>query len=152
MIYCNEYKILSKCEQSTHLIQTASCFRAFAVFIQIFQVYCRILAVRRAQKRSTSPENVNDWLIYEPLWKAFKYISLFVLLCCVIYPCDARINGGGVIFIPLKLHCLTHFRRECKLPYVAYSALWLILKWLFSKSTVCFFFVFKMYSDRVGQK
>jgi len=39
------------------------------------------LAVRRAQKRSISAENVNDWLIYEPLWKAFKYISLFVLLC-----------------------------------------------------------------------
>jgi len=61
VIYCNEYKILSKCEQSTHVIQTASCFCAFAVFIQFFQVYCWILAVRQAQKRSISAENVNDW-------------------------------------------------------------------------------------------
>ena len=43
----------------------------FCSIIQFFQVYCRILAVRRVQKRSISAENVNDWLIYEPLCKAF---------------------------------------------------------------------------------
>jgi len=43
VIYCNEYKIISKCEQSTHLIQTASCFRAFAL-LQYLYSFSRFIA------------------------------------------------------------------------------------------------------------
>ena len=39
---------------STHLIQIAFYFRDFPVFLHFFHVYCRILAVRHPQVRSTS--------------------------------------------------------------------------------------------------
>jgi len=39
--------IIQYLRTSTHLIQIASCFRAFRIFIHFFQVYFRILAVRR---------------------------------------------------------------------------------------------------------
>ena len=64
-----------------------------------------------------------------------------MLLRCGIYPLDAWKSGEGVTFRKLKLHCLTHFRRQFNLPYVAYNAFWSILKWLFQNVHPVFLFL-----------
>ena len=83
------------------------------------------------------------------LWPCFellaflcaKLLSNFLYLCwCVVI--FKLLACGKLWRCWLKLHCLTHFQRLCKLPNVAYNAFWLILKWLYST----FFCVFTIYN------
>ena len=67
-----------------------------------------------------------------------KLLNNFLYLCCCVVV-FILLTRGSVTLRRSKLHCVTHFRKQCKLRYVAYNAFWLIFKWLFSKCTVDFY-------------
>jgi len=95
--------------------------------------------------------SVKIWLWLWPCFELLAFLCakllnnfLYLCWCVVIFNLLAC---GKLWRCQLKLHCLTHFRRLCKLPNVAHNAFWLILKWLFSKCLYSTFFcVFTMYN------